>query len=112
MRPLFEIVAMLFGAISLAGCSSVKVDCEKMCTRAFKECISEVVVAAKKGTVESQKAVEEAGQLSKMQEAGYASCLKSCKKSKGMGSDAGEINKCLAKADCKGFAECLTPYLK
>jgi hypothetical protein len=98
--------------LSHAGCSTVKVDCDKMCSRAFKECATEVVIAAKKGTAESQAAVEKAGQLPKLQEAGYQACMKSCKKNKGMGSDAAKINECLEKKDCKAFAECFTPYLK
>ena len=115
MRSPVGALGVLLGvglAASASGCDTVKVDCDKMCSRAFKECASEVVIAAKKGTVESMKTVEKAGQLPKIQEAGYKACMRSCKKSKGMGSDAAKINECLAKKGCKAFAECFTPYLK
>lgn len=84
-----------------------KVDCDRLCTRSFKECPVEVVVAAGNTKRERVAALKAAGVFERVQALGHAACLRDCKKKQGRGSDAGRINACLAKQGCKLFAECI-----
>ena len=98
--------------IGASACGSVKVDCDKMCSKTFKECVTEVMLASGKMTEKQMKLVKKAGALDKMKEKGHEACMKDCKKKKGIGSDAGKINKCLKKKDCKEYADCIKEHLK
>lgn len=113
IAKLFLGVTLSFGlVIGASACGSVKVDCDKMCTRTFKECVGEVMVGSGKMTKKQLELVKKAGALKKMQEKGYEACMKDCKKKKGIGSDAGKINKCLKKSNCKEYADCIKKHLK
>ena len=84
-----------------------KVDCVKLCTRSFKTCATEVVVAAGNTKPERVAALQATGAFEKIQSVGYEACMRDCKKKQGRGSDAGRINACLAKKGCHAFAECI-----
>ncbi len=100
---------MVLGA---SGCSKLKVDCEKMCAKTFKECVGEVLVASGKMDQAKIDLIKKAGAFKKVQDAGYSACIKDCKKKKGFGSDAAAINKCLDKKDCKAYADCIKKHIK
>ena len=90
-----------------------KVDCEKLCTRAFKECIEEVLIVSGKLSAEKMKAFKSTpGALQKMKAAGYKACFSGCQKQGGIGSDAAAVNKCMPKKTCKEFAACVWPLIK
>lgn len=74
-----------------------KVDCAQLCTRSFKRCAAEVVVAAGNTKPERVAALKATGAFEKIQSVGYEACLRDCNKKQGRGSDAGRINECLAK---------------
>ena len=112
------VVAGLLGLVSAPACDGArkarqkarraqKVDCEKLCTRSFKSCAVEVVVAAGKMKRERVVALQAAGAFEKIQSYGFEACLADCKKKRGRGSDAGRINTCLAQKGCQPFAECI-----
>lgn len=84
-----------------------KVDCVQLCTRSFKSCAAEVVVAAGNTKPERVAALQATGAFEKIQSVGYEACLRDCKKKQGRGSDAGRINECLAKKGCDPFAKCI-----
>lgn len=88
------------------------VNCDKMCTKTFKKCVGEVLVAS--GQMDQAKIdmIKKAGAFKKVQDAGYAACVKDCKRKSGFGSDAEAINKCLKIADCKAYAACIKVHIK
>ncbi|MFH2010763.1 MAG: hypothetical protein ABI333_29450 [bacterium] len=90
----------------------LQVDCNRMCTRTFNECVGEVLVAS--GKMDSKKIdlIKKAGAFKKVQDAGYGACMNDCDRKKGFGSDAGKINKCLEKKDCKSYADCIKAVIK
>lgn len=88
------------------------VDCKKMCTRTFKNCVGEVLVASGKFDQAKIDMIKKAKAWGKVQTAGFAACVKDCKKKKGFGSDAEAINKCLEIADCKAYAACIKVHIK
>jgi hypothetical protein len=96
----------------VSGCSKLKVDCKKMCEKTFKECVGEVLVASGKMDQAKIDMIKKVGAFEKVQKAGYGACIKDCKKKKGFGSDAGEINKCLKKKNCKEYADCIKKHIK
>jgi hypothetical protein len=105
-------LALAFTGSAWLGCSKVKVDCEKVCKRTFDECLEDVLVASGKLSKEKLDMAKKAGMLKKMKKQGYDTCLKNCKDQKGLGSDAGDINKCLKKKSCKEYADCIKGHLK
>jgi hypothetical protein len=113
MKRIF-IGAALSMVLSLGvwGCNKLKVDCEKMCDKTFKECVGEVLVAAGKTDQAKLDQLTKTGKIKGVQETGYGACLKDCKNKKGFGSDAGSINKCLEIKDCKEYAKCIRKHIK
>ena len=113
MRNRFSALVLLLGLmVGLPACKSIKVDCDKMCSKTFRECMSEVMLSAKKVTPKELEAIQKVNGLKKMQQDGYTHCMADCKKKKGFGSDAGKINTCLDKKSCKDYAECIKEHLK
>lgn len=104
--------ALAFGATGALGCSKVKVDCKKVCKRTFDECLEDVLVASGKLSKDKLEMAKKAGMLKKMKKQGFDTCMKNCKDQKGLGSDAGEINKCLKKDSCKEYADCIKKHLQ
>jgi len=111
-------LAGLVGLLVAPGCDGArkarqrarraqKVDCDRLCTRSFKRCAVEVLVAAGKTKPERVAALQATGAFEKIQSYGYKACLRDCNTKKGRGSDASRINACLAKRGCKPFAECI-----
>ena len=86
--------------------------CERMCTRTFTECMSEVLVAS--GKVEQSKIelLKKDGSLDKAQNAAYSNCAKDCKKNKGVGLDAKAIAECLKMPWCNDYAACIKVHIK
>ena len=104
--------AMAVGTTAAIGCSKVKIDCKKVCKRTFDECLEDVLIASGKLSKDKLDMAKKAGMLGKMKKQGFDACMKNCKDKKGIGSDAGEINKCMKKKNCKEFAECMKKHLK
>ncbi len=111
-RTFIGLTLGLLLAFGASGCSNLKVDCDKMCGKTFKECVGEVLVASGKMDKAKIDQIKKMGALKKVQEAGYGACMKDCKKKKGFGSDASQINKCLKEKDCKKYAECIKKHIK
>jgi len=111
-RTLIGLALTLTMVLAVSGCNKLKVDCEKMCTKTFKECVGEVLVASGKMDQAKLDMIKKAGAFQKVQDAGYGACVKDCKKKKGFGSDAGEINKCLEKKTCADYAKCIKKHIK
>ena len=99
-------------ALLATGCSKLKVDCEKVCERTFKECVADVLIATKKVDSKKMEMIKKVGKIEQVKAAGHKACVKDCKKKKGFGSDAGEINKCMKIKDCKEFAKCMKKHVK
>ncbi len=122
MNKLLALVVLLgvTGAVACDGARkarkkarlSHKVDCVKLCTRTFKKCPAEVVVAAGKMTTKRLESLKAAGAFERIQSLGYDACLRDCNKKKGRGSDVGRINTCLKKVGCKPFAECIKEVIQ
>ncbi len=106
-KGIVALTALALVSFAGIGCGKVKVDCEKMCTKTFKECIAEVLVA--KGKVDMKKIdlLKKAGAFDKIKQGSYDACLKACKKDKGVTKDAAKINKCMKIKDCKEYAKCV-----
>ena len=111
-RTLIGLGLVFTMVLVVSGCNKLKVDCEKMCEKTFKECVGEVLVASGKMDQAKIDMIKKAGAFKKVQDAGYGACIKDCKKKKGFGSDAGEINKCLKAKDCKEYAKCIKKHIK
>ena len=111
-RTMIGIMLSFVMVLAASGCSKLKVDCDKMCSKTFKDCVGEVLVASGKMDQKKIDLIKKAGAFKKVQEAGYSACMKDCKKKKGFGSDAGKINKCLEKKDCKSYADCIKKHIK
>ncbi|MFH2009000.1 MAG: hypothetical protein ABI333_20590 [bacterium] len=110
------VLGMCFGMLAgIIGCKDavkkakkqVKVDCEQLCSHTFKQCVTEVLLASGKLDAKKIDMITKAGALGKVKEAGYNACMTKCKEKKGYGSDAGKVNKCLEKKDCKAYAACI-----
>lgn len=56
--------------------------------------------------------IKKVGALKKVQDAGYAACVKDCKRKKGFGTDAAEINKCLKLETCDAYAKCIKQHIR
>jgi len=105
-KTIVALVAM--GLVSTAGLGCpAKVDCDKMCTKTFKECVGEVLIAKGKLSQKKLDMIKKLGGLKKVQDAGYGACIKACKDEKGLQKDGAKINKCMKIKDCKKFAECM-----
>lgn len=111
-RTLIGLALSFAMVLGVSGCNKLKVDCEKMCTKTFKECVGDVLVAAGKMEQAKYDQIKKAGALKSVQDSGFASCMKDCKKKKGFGSDASSINKCLEMKDCKAYAKCIKKHIK
>jgi hypothetical protein len=92
--------------------TGVKVDCQMMCNKTFMLCVGEVLVATGKVSPDRIRQIQQAGAWHKVQQAGYTACMKDCAKKKGFGSDAVEINKCLALSGCTQYAQCIKKHIK
>ncbi len=88
------------------------VDCTRLCTRSFKKCSLEVVVATGRLKPERVAALKAAGVFEKFQRLGYEACLRDCNKKQGRGSDAARINDCLAQKGCMPFADCIKKVIQ
>ncbi len=92
--------------------SGGQVDCHRMCSRTFIQCVGEVLVATKKMDPAKIALLKKAGAWSKVQQAGYQACSKDCAKKAGFGTDAAGINQCLALTGCTPYANCMKQYVK
>ena len=88
------------------------VDCKSMCTMTFKRCVGEVLVASGKLSQDKYDLIVKSGSLKRVQDAGYAHCVRECKRKSGFEADAEEMNKCLKIADCKTYAACIKVHIK
>lgn len=107
MKKIATFTAVLVAAASLGimASSCSKVDCDAYCDK-MVECFVDIFAADKSVSKIQEKFMQEqAKKWSKK-------CKDDCKKKKGRGRDAGDINKCLKKKDCKEFAKCMKPLLK
>jgi hypothetical protein len=95
---------------------SVKVDCDKLCERAFRECLVEYLVhqreskqlaragrTIKAGGPKAVERVRKSKQIGKLRD----KCIRHCGGKLGVSGNARKINPCLEKKDCKEFAKCL-----
>jgi hypothetical protein len=95
---------------------SVKVDCDKLCERAFRECLVEYLVEQredkklaqagrmiKAGGPSAVKKVQESKEIGRLRD----KCIRHCGGKLGVSGNARKINPCLEKKDCKEFAKCL-----
>ncbi len=129
MKTTTQICALMILAltVTLGGCgdkkdakkkakeemrAKMKVDCEKMCTKTFRDCVGEVLVASGKMDKSKIDMIKKVGALKKVQDAGYAACVKDCKRKKGFGTDAAEINKCLKLDSCAAYAKCIKQHIR
>lgn len=111
-RRVIPFLAALFLLGPAAGCGKMKVDCEKLCTKAYGECGAELRVVKQRIDRASLEELQRTpAKLEKFQK-GLAqeleTCRTRCKEKKGYGSDAGKFNDCLRKfKDCRAFAACI-----
>lgn len=101
------------GSMGAADGGAPRVDCKKMCARTFKTCLVETLVTSGKLTRKMiDKLKKSAGAMAKIQQAGYNACQKDCARKKGFGTDAAEINTCLALASCAKYAQCIKRHVR
>ncbi len=82
-------------------------DCKTMCERSFKKCMVELLGTADKWDQAKIASIKNAETLKKVQNVGYAACIKDCKRNKGLGPNAVKIRKCLKKKKCEDYANCI-----
>jgi hypothetical protein len=92
--------------------AQMTVDCDRMCTKTFRLCVSEVLVGSGKLDQAKIDMIKKAGAFKKVQDAGYGACVKDCKKKEGFGTDAADINVCLKMDKCADYAKCIKQHIR
>ncbi len=118
---LVTLVALMFvGLLVGPGCSRddassakpPKVDCQRLCDKTFGSCVTEVLLVSGKMDAKKVAAFKRLGLLKKVQKQGLDQCMSECRAKKGKSAYAKMANRCLAMADCKKFATCVTRQIK